>query len=276
MLAHPFDQRHTHKCAIKKAWGYLPMNHQLRVLGQLGDTPVVVRGLTWLPFTQLATFLVMVWYDRRRSPEHSTSDHILIAGMKTAVILGSEWAHNLAHLTAAHHIRKPMDELQIILGMPRCIYHDLEDADVSPRQHIQRAAAGPLLNASLLPLLSTLRRGSHPGSLARELWDAAVGMNIFLSTVSLLPIPGIDGGAILKWSLVNQGRSPTQADGIVRQVNGPLAAILGLGSVLAYLRGKRFVALLLGALAGSAMGVFLGWIKESELLQSPNSRRVLS
>lgn len=253
--------------------GYQPMDHQVRVLGQLGDTPVIVRGLTWLPFTQLATFLVMVWHGRRRSPNRPAGDRIAIAGMTTTAMLSSEWAHNLAHLTVANQIRKPMDELQIILGMPRCIYHDLDDTEVSPRQHILRAAAGPLFNASLLPLLSMLRRGSQPGSLARELWDAAVGMNVFLATVSLLPIPGIDGGPILKWTLVNHGHTPSDADQVVRQVNGPIAAILGLGSALAYLRGKRFIALLFGLLSGSALAVFLGWIEETKLNNSTIAQR---
>ena len=108
--------------------------------------------------------------------------------------------------------------------------------------------------------------------MARELWDTAVGVNLFLATASLLPIPGIDGGPILKWSLVEQGYSIRESDEVVRQANGALAALLGLGSALAYLKRKRFLAILLGALAGTALGIFLGFIKESEMLQSPNIR----
>ncbi|TFH35792.1 MAG: hypothetical protein E4G99_06510, partial [Anaerolineales bacterium] len=246
------------------------MENNLRVIGKLGDTPVLVTGITWLPVTQLASFLGLLWYDQRRSPGRTNCEHVAFAGMTTAAILGSEWAHNLAHLTVAHQIGQPMDEMRIYAGMPRCIYYDLDDHAVTPRQHVIRAAAGPLFNASMLPLLTTLRQQSRPGSLVRELWDAAVGMNLFLATVSLLPIPGIDGGPLLKWTLVKQGRSPQAADRVVRQVNGPLAAILGLASALAYLGGKRLLALLLGLLSGTALGVSRGWIQETKILNPPN------
>jgi Zn-dependent protease len=249
------------------------MDNQIRVIGQLGDTPIIVRGLTWLPLTQLVTFLAMLIHGRRGSPQRPKGDRLLLAGMTTAAILGSEWAHNLAHLTAAHLIRKPMDELQIILGMPRCIYYRLDDPQVTPRQHLLRSAAGPLLNASFLPLLCGLRQASQPGSLARALWDKAVGMNLFLATVSWLPIPGIDGGPMLKWSLVEKGYSPQEADGIVRHVNGPLAAVLGLGSAVALRRRKGLIAVLLGLLAGTALGVFMGWIDETKMITSTNSQR---
>jgi Zn-dependent protease len=248
------------------------MDNQSRVIGKLGSTPIIVRGLTWLPLAQLATFLGMIWYRHHRSPERPPGARVASAAMTTNAILGSEWAHNLAHLVVAHRLRKPMDELQIILGMPRCIYYDLEDIAVTPRQHILRALAGPLFNASLLPLLKRLRQTSPPGSVAHDLWDAALGMNLFLATVSLLPIPGIDGGPILKWTLVEYGQNPQQADQIVRRLNGPLAVLLGLGGLLAYLRKKRFIAVLLGLLSGTALGVFLGWIQESEILQSPRAQ----
>jgi hypothetical protein len=248
------------------------MAEEVRTIGYLGDTPVVVRGHTWLPLTQLAASLVVFWYNSRRPTKRSLSERLALAGLTSTAILGSEWGHNLAHWTISHQLHKPMDELQILFGMPRCIYYDLNDPTVTPRQHILRSLAGPFLNASLIPLLVRLRKGCQPGSMAHEIWDAAVGMNVFLATVSLLPIPGIDGGPILKWSLVDQGKTPEDADQVVRSVNGPLAVLLGLGSVFAYLRRKRLWALLLGMLAGTALGVFLGWIEESEILQSPTPR----
>ncbi len=244
-----------------------------RILYHLWETPIIVRGMTWLPITQVGAFLAMYGYGRHRSPGRPLHERIVMASVTSSIMLGSEWAHNLAHLVMAHQLGKPMDELHILFGMPRCIYFDLDDPLVTPRQHILRSLAGPLFNASLLPLLSRLRKDSEAGSMARELWDAAVGMNIFLATVSLLPIPGIDGGPMLKWTLVERGHQPDTADEIVRQVNGPLALLLGLGALIAFLRKKRFLASLLGMLSASALGVFLGWIRESKVLQLSNGRR---
>jgi Zn-dependent protease len=244
-----------------------------RVIGYLWETPVLVRGATWFPLTQIATSIVLYWHGRKRTPLRPFCQQLTLAGLSTAVILGSEWAHNLSHLYSAHRMRKPMDEFHIMLGMPRCIYHDVNDADVPPRQHIQRSIAGPMLNASLLPFLVRLRKASEPGSLAHEVWNAAVGMNVFLATASLLPIPGIDGGPILKWSLVERGYSVNEADQLVRRVNGPLAVLLGFSAVLAWLRKKQFLAFILGLLSGSALSIFLGWIDESEMLQATHKRR---
>lgn len=249
------------------------MDEKQRILGYLGDTPITIQGYSWLPFTQLATYLGLFWYRSRRSPDHHFLEHVQTAGVSTIAILGSEWLHNLAHVAASNLIHKPMDEVQIIAGMPRCIYYTLNDLSVTPAEHIQRAAAGPLFNASLLPLLLTLRKLSPSGSVARELWDAAVGMNIFLVTVSLLPIPGIDGGPILKWRLVSQGYSPSKADQTVRRVNGPLAIVLALASALAYLRQRRGFALLLALLSGTALGAYMGWLQEDKLLQSTRLER---
>jgi hypothetical protein len=117
-----------------------------------------------------------------------------------------------------------------------------------------------------------MRRSSEAGSIAQDIWDAALKTNLFLSTVSLLPVPGIDGGPILKWSLVDQGATPQEANEMVRRVNGPLALLLGAGALLASLQKRRLLALLLGALAGSALGVFLGLIRESEIFQSRSRR----
>jgi Zn-dependent protease len=248
-------------------------SEDVRIVGYLGETPVVVRGHTWLPLTQLATFLVMFWYKSQHPSQRPMGERLVFAGLASTAILGSEWAHNLAHWTISQKLHKPMDEFQILFGMPRCIYYDLNDPNVTPHQHILRSLAGPLLNASLIPLLVRLRKDSQPGSVAHEIWDSAVGMNVFLAIVSLLPIPGIDGGPILKWSLVDQGKTPEQADQVVQNINGPLAVLLGLGSIFAYLRRKRFWALLLGMLSSLALGVFLGWIQESEILQSTSSGR---
>jgi Zn-dependent protease len=244
-----------------------------RVIGHIWETPVIVRGNTWLPATQIGAFLAMFWYGKQRSPERPLHHQVILAGMSSSVMLGSEWAHNLSHLVIAHKIGKPMDEFHILFGMPRCIYYELDDPNVLPRQHIQRSLGGPLLNASVLPLLLRLRQQSKPGSLAYELWHAAVSMNLFLATVSFLPIPGIDGGPIVKWILVKEGYTPHEADRAVQRVNGPLAVLLGISALISWAKKKRFYALLFGILSGSALGVYMGWIKESEILQSTYHRR---
>jgi MYXO-CTERM domain-containing protein len=88
---------------------------------------------------------------------------------------------------------------------------------------------------------------------------------LFLSTVSLLPIPGIDGGPILKWSLVERGHSVEEAEEAVRSVNGLLALAAALLAGLAFRRRKTLIGVILGMFSLSSLGIFLGWIQEEKI-----------
>jgi hypothetical protein len=180
-------------------------------------------------------------------------------------MLGSEWCHNLAHTYSAAWINKPMDELQIQWGMPRCRYEQLNDLEVSPRQHIIRSLGGPLFNLLMITPIFIVRGVTQPGTIARETANTALRTNIFLSFVSILPIPGIDGGPILKWGLVERGHDVETADKIVQKANGPLSGLLGLFGVWAFLKGKKFLGLFGVLLSLISFGVFSGRLKEESI-----------
>ena len=180
------------------------------------------------------------------------------------VILGSEWGHNLAHAAAAQLVGKPMDALRITWGMPLVVYHDINDQSVTPSQHIVRALGGPVFNTLLFLLAVISRQFTRLGSVAREVVNAAVGMNLFLSTVSLLPIPGIDGGPILKWSLVERGDSLEQADEMVKEVNKVVGIGLGSGAVFAFKKKRKFIGAILAMFSLIALAVGWGLISEQK------------
>jgi Zn-dependent protease len=231
-------------------------------VGKVFNAPFAVKGNTWLPLIQILLWGIMTWFAGKKQPSRSLGERIGIGGMTTAVILGSEWCHNLAHAAAAKLVGRPVDAIRITWGMPILIYFDINDKTVTPRQHITRALGGPLFNLAILPVALIGRYFTRADSPARDVAEAAVGMNTFLSTVSLLPIPGIDGGPILKWSLVERGRTPEQADEVVKKVN--LATGVGLGVVSAVVLKKRKYliggfAALLGCIA---LAVGAGWLKE--------------
>lgn len=182
-----------------------------------------------------------------------------------AVMLGSEWCHNLAHLVASNLINELMDQLRIQFGMPRCVYHEINDLDVAPRQHLIRSLGGPVISLILLTITRFFRMMSKPDSIAGETAKTANQTNMFLSLVSLLPIPGIDGGPILKWSLVDQGCSVEEADEVVRKVNGPLAILLGLFSSRAFAKKNILAGALSGMLGLISLSIFTGWLKEEDI-----------
>jgi len=157
-----------------------------------------------------------------------------------------------------------MDALRITWGMPLVVYYDIDDEAVTPKQHIIRALGGPVFNILVLPIAWFFRRFTPAKSVARDIADAAVGTNILLPSIGLLPIPGIDGGPILKWSLVARGHTPESADTIVQKVDGVLGILLACAGVLSFKRRRWWLGGLFVQLAILALSIALGLLKEQE------------
>lgn len=244
-----------------------PISHRVdeKTLGIIGKTPITRVGYTWFPITQLALWAIFTRSASRRKPENSRLKWSREGFLKMAVVLGSEWCHNLAHLIASNWIGKPMDQMRIQAGMPRCIYHEINDKDVTPHQHLARSLGGPIISLLFFSVTGLMRTVTKPDSIAGETAETAFQTNLVLSLVSLLPIPGIDGGPILKWSLVDRGKTVEEADRVVQKVNGPLAVLLGLFSSWAFLSKKillGFFSLMLGV---TSLSIFTGWLKEDDV-----------
>ena len=236
-----------------------------KTIGIIGKTPITRVGYTWFPVTQLALWAIFSKSASKRKPENSYLQWSREGFMKMAVVLGSEWCHNLAHLYTSDWIGKPMDQMRIQAGMPRCIYHEINDEDVTPSQHIARSLGGPIVNLLLLSVMGMMRTVTKPDSIAGETAKIAYQTNLLLSLVSLLPIPGIDGGPILKWSLVNRGKMIEEADQIVQIANGPLSVLLGLFSSWAFLSKKILMGLFSLTLGVTSLSIFAGWLKEEDV-----------
>jgi Zn-dependent protease len=243
----------------------LSSNQETKTIGRVFNTPLIVEGHTWIPLSQVGAWLIMSWVAGRKRPHLKLRERLSTGALTMPVLLSSEWCHNLAHAYTANAIGKPMDGIKLLWGMPRCVYEDLNDPTVTPRQHIARSVGGPIFNLLLLIVAAIARFFTRPESTAREVADTAISTNAFLTTVSLLPIPGIDGGPILKWSLVERGCEIKKADQLVRKVDGLLGIILAFLSGTAFKRKKRFIGFLAGLLSMVSFGVFGGWIREDEI-----------
>jgi Zn-dependent protease len=234
------------------------------LVGEIFDAPLVTKGWSWLPLTELAVWGLMAWEAGRLHPERDWLTRLGVAALTMPVMLGSEWCHNLAHAAAAKRVGHPADAIRITWGMPLLVYHDLEDDAVTPRQHIARAMGGPLINLTFLGIAALLQPLTKPQSVARDVANAALGMNAFLILGGLLPIPGIDGGAALKWALVDRSQTPAQADATIRKVDAVTAAGLGAGAAVAFKKRKRLIGGILAMFAGFAFAIATGLLKEKE------------
>jgi Zn-dependent protease len=237
-------------------------NEIVNQVGTVFDAPLVTKGWTWFPLTEVVVLGFMTREAGRFHPERSWLARLGVAAFTMPVILGSEWCHNLAHAAAAKMVGHPADAIRITWGMPLLVYHDIEDPDVTPRTHLVRALGGPLINTIFWGTAFVLSRLVEPESVARDIVNAARGMNAFLVLAGMLPIPGIDGGVVLKWALVDKGKTPTQADEIVRKVDITTAVGLGAGAVLAFKSRKRLLGGIFAMFAGIALVTGIGLLRE--------------
>jgi Zn-dependent protease len=233
-----------------------------RIIGRVCTTPLIIKGVTWFPFTQIIAACIATVWTAKKHPDWSTLKKFAAGAATSTVVLGSEWCHNLAHAAAAAVIHRPMDEMRIIGGMPRVVYSNINDETVSPDQHIIRALGGPIFNALLLAIAYPFKRWTYPSTLIREIASVATGVNLFLCTFSLIPIPGFDGGPILKWSLVKRGRTIDQADTEVRKINKALSVGLSAGAAVAVRKRHWLFAFFLGFFAIIALLIGIGRLKE--------------
>lgn len=238
-------------------------DEDVTIFAKLFSAPLVAKGTTWLPLVQLAAWPIMASVAKKRQPNRSWLTSFGIAALTTPVMLGSEWCHNLAHAAAAEAVGKPVDAIRVTWGMPLLVYHDINDRSITPRQHVIRALGGPVFNLLVLPLALLLRSRTKPHSAARDVADIAVGTNIFLPAVGMLPIPGIDGGPILKWSLVENGRTVEEADRVVRQVDGVLAPVFAAAAAWAFKKRRRLLGALLAQFAVLSFSIAAGWFREA-------------
>ena len=237
---------------------------EVTAVGKVFTTPLVVKGNTWFPLAQLITWPIMAWVAKKRRPERPWLQSLGVGALTMPVVLGSEWCHNLAHAAAARAINKPMDAIRIIGGMPLLVYYDVNDEAVMPKQHIIRSLGGPIFNILVLPLAWLFRQRTDPESVGRDIANTAVAANAFLPAVGLLPIPGIDGGPILKWSLVEKGYTQPEADLTVRKVDGILGTLLLAAGIVSLKKCRWFIGGLLLQLAAYALSIALGFLREQE------------
>lgn len=195
-------------------------------------TPVKAKGIALIPIVVLwgsITWLEFAWH-----PERAFWQNFLMGFAAMLLLLVVEVGHALAHIFSARVARAPMDELLLWPsgGMPRTLYWNNE---VSPDAHRIRASGGPLFNTIGLLLSAGVYAIASGHAIARELAAWSAGGHGLLLILSLLPVPIVDGGTLLKWTLVARGRTAAEADEMIRRVDwvmGIVGGLIGIGFIV--------------------------------------------
>jgi len=217
------------------------------------NTPVKIKAIVLVNLVGL--WAAAAWYGINTHQGRNITMGLLIGFFAMALLLMADFGHAFAHILSARYGKAPMDEVLISAGMPRTLYFD---NDVSPKAHRTRSLGGPIYSLVGL-LLSVLIFNLFPvGSVGRELAGWSVLGQGFIFGGSLLPLPNVDGGTILKWLLVERGKTDAESERIIRQVNwvlGALCVVLGISFLLEMMWLAGAIALGVGLVSvGAAVG----------------------
>lgn len=196
---------------------------------EISGTAVKVKATVLIPL--VALWGVVTWLGSRRHPTRGLWRGLLIGFTSVIVLLPTDLGHAFAHIVSARYASAPMDELRITAGMPRTLY---SNNAVSPDAHRLRALGGPIFNALGFLVSLAIYRVVRPHSIARELAGWSAFGHGLLVIMSLSPLPMVDGGTLLKWTLVARGRDESEADAVVRRIDwglGILGAVIGVGFI---------------------------------------------
>jgi hypothetical protein len=220
------------------------------------NTPVKIKLGFFINL--LGLWAAMSWLTGRRRPERRWPTQMVVGALSASALVLSDVGHAFAHILSARIAGAPMDEIRLSSGMPRTIYYD---NSVLPRAHRLRALGGPVFSTLGLGLSLLLRTLTPRDSAIREVADwSSVGHGLIL-TGSLAPLPIVDGGSILKWTLVEQGRSPEQADQVVKQA-GLITGLAVSGAGVGLATRRRWLPAVGMLAAGAiAVGAALGKIR---------------
>jgi hypothetical protein len=230
-------------------------NDQPSWVFSLARTTVRVRPAVLLNLMGL--WVGLAWLTGRRRPEFSRGRRWFAGLLDMVALATADFGHAFAHTVSARAAGAPVDEILISAGMPRTLYWN---NDVAPQVHRTRAMGGPIYSAIGLLTSALLRRLAPRGSLAGEVagWSV-IGHGLILGG-SLMPLPIVDGGTLLKWTLVELGYREPEAEALVRKAALAVAAGAATAGIVAARRhhwlhslGSFAAALLsLGSGAGKA------------------------
>jgi hypothetical protein len=204
------------------------------------NTPVKL-SIKFLPIF-IVLWGVVSWLGIYWHPGRTLWQGLLIGLITSVVLLFAELGHPLGHIFSARHAGAPMDEIIITADMPRTIY---KDNNVAPKAHRMRALGGILYNlAGLLISLAIFAVSPHSSLLHEVMTWSALGHGMLI-LMSLMPVPMIDGGSILKWTLVDRGRTERAADEVVRRVDWAFGILLVVIGVMLIFLGSWIIGLIL-------------------------------
>ncbi len=191
------------------------------------NTPVRIKSAVFFLVSAIwagATGLTLYWH-----PQRGFWSAVIVGFATMFLLILADFGHPFAHIFSARYAGTPMKEIRIaVTQMPHTLY---DDNAASPTAHRLRALGGPIFNLLCFLLSVAVIVVAPGGSIAKELASWSAGAHSMMLIMSLAPEPMVDGGNILKWTLVARGWSEVAAIAAVRRAGwlfGIMAVVIGL------------------------------------------------
>ena len=220
------------------------------------DTPVNIKPVVLVNLIVLWGFAA--WFGLYQHPNRNLGMGLLDGFMFMIVLIIADFGHAIAHIFSARYAKAPMDEILIAAGMPRTLY---TDNNVSPAAHRMRAIGGPVFSTLGLLLSIVIYSITANNSVIREIVAWSIAGHSFILLGCLLPLPILDGGTILKWTLVEKGRTEPESDQILKQVNWFLGGIVGVIGAVLMVAQMWIAGLIFIGVGGIAIAAAVGKIR---------------
>ncbi len=199
----------------------------------IADTPFLAQP-TEIPGL-LGTLALAYLAARVQRPGWSRIGQLFLTAAWFSMLQAAYVLHSVGHIGSARRVGAPMDSVMLLYGLQSTLYLN---GDVTPRQHIGRAAGGPIISSVLtitaVPLYVLLHRVPLLGELA-EIWTLC---NALILAGAVLPTPHFDMASILKWSVAQRTGEEALGDEAVQQVGSLAVAVLFGISLWLVLRGQ--------------------------------------
>jgi Zn-dependent protease len=221
-------------------------------------------------FTLLIVFSLITWtlasgFMPELYPGLSSSSYWLMGISGAAILMGSVLLHELSHAMVA--LRYGMHVRQIMLFIFGGVAQIDEDYDEQVRKDYRKefnvAIAGPIMSFAIAGVLALFwwlsgllltEAASEPVLVANGILMYGAMVNGLIGGFNLLPAFPLDGGRILRASLMKHGRDYDSATRIS----------VRLGIIISYvMMGFGFFTILGGSFIGGLWLILIGWFLQS-------------
>lgn len=200
-------------------------------VGTAGGVEIVV-GVSWLLLLPVVALGVFAGIDPGSG---SIVARAVVAGTGSLLLWASVVAHELGHAAAARRHGIVVDRVVVfLLGG----YSEMDLDPAHPQQEWRIAAAGPIASGSVaLVLAAVALLAPASGGLDRMLLLLAA-VNAGVAVFNSVPAFPLDGGRMLRASLVHRGRLPVEAERIAKRAGMVLGLGIAIGGVGLSLAGS--------------------------------------